>query len=104
MVSAELGPFQKLEGTSNKGRATSLQRVLVPWLISKYGIFYKNARIDGVMQMVEAIIDRDNLLELGVLCHHAKKTHAIGFNTVVKKAKQAAGMCVVIHRLCIVLL
>ncbi len=100
----ELGWFQKLEGTSNKGRATSLQRVLVPWLISKYGMLYKNARIDVVMQMVEAIIDRDNLLELGVPCHHAKKTHAIGFNTVVKKAKQAAGMCIVIHCLCIVLL
>jgi hypothetical protein len=56
------------------------------------------------MQMVEAIVDRDNLLELGVPCHHAKKTHAVGFNTVVKKAKQAAGMCIVIHCLCIALL
>jgi len=104
VVYAELGPFQKLEGTSNKGRATSLQRVLVPWLISKYGMLYKNARMDVVMQMVEAIIDRDNLLELGVQCHHAKKTHVIGFNTVVKKAKQAAGMRIVIHCLCIALL
>ncbi len=104
MVSAELGPFQKLEGTSNKGRATSLQRVLVPWLISKNGMLYKNVRMEVVMQMVEAIIDRDNLLDLGVPCHHAKKTHAIGFNTVVKKAKQAAGMCIVIHCLCIALL
>ena len=70
MVSAELGQFQKLEGTSNKGRATSLQRVLVPWLISKYGMLYKNARMVIVMQMVEAIIDRDNLLDLRVQCHH----------------------------------
>ena len=92
MVSAELGPFQKLEGTSNKGRATSLQRVLVPWLISKYGLAYKSARMEVVMHMVEAIIDRDNLLDLGVPCQHAKKTYAIGFNTAVRKAKMAAGL------------
>ena len=104
MVSAGLGPFQILEGASNKGRSTSLQRVLVPWLISKYGMSYKSARMEVVMQMVEAIIDRDNLLDLGVPCHHARKTHSIGFNTVVKKAKLAAGMCIVTHCLCIVLL
>ena len=104
MVSAELGPFEKLEGAANKGRATSLQRVLVPWLISKYGMSHKSARMDVVMQMVEAIIDRDNLLELGVTCHHAKKTHAIGFNMVVIKAKQAAGRYMMIHCLCITVL
>jgi hypothetical protein len=52
VVSAEFGQFQKLEGATNKGRVTSLQRVLVPWLISKYGMLYKNARMDVVMQMV----------------------------------------------------
>ena len=72
MVLAGMGPFAILEGTKNKGRATSLQRVLVPWLISKYGMSYKTARMDIVMQMVEAIIDRDNLLDLGVPCHNAK--------------------------------
>ena len=104
MVSADLGPFQKLEGPRNKGRSTSLQQVLVPWLISKYGLSYKCARMEVVIQMVEAIIDRDNLLELGVSCHQAKKTHAIGFNTVARKAIQAAGMCIVIYCLCIALL
>ena len=103
-VSAELGPFKKLEGTKNKGRATSLQRVLVPWLISKYGMSYKSAKMQVVSKMVEAIIDRDDLLELGVPCHRAIKTHAIGFNTVVRKAKQAAGLCMMIHCLCITLL
>ena len=52
------------------------------------------------MQMVEAIIDQENLLELGVPCHHVKQTHSIGFKTVV----QAAGLLIVIHCLCIVLL
>jgi hypothetical protein len=57
-----------------------------------------------VSKMVEAIIDRDDLLDLGVPCHSATKTHAIGFNTVVRKAKQAAGLCMMIHCLCITLL
>ncbi len=63
-----MGQFEKLQGERNKGKAISLQLVLVPWLISKYGMSYKRARMDVVIQMVEAIINRDNLLELGVLC------------------------------------
>ncbi len=78
--------------------------MLVPWLISKYGMSYKSARMEVVIQMVEVIIDKDNLQELGGLCHHARQTHVIGFNTVAKKAKQAAGLCIVIHNLCIALL
>ena len=104
MVSAQFGPFEKLNGEKNKGRATSLQRVLVPWLISKFGMSYKRARMEVVIQMVEAIIDRDNLLELGVPCADARKKYGIGFNTIVRKAKLAAGQCIVIHCLCFVLL
>ncbi len=53
--------------------------MLVPWLISKYGMSYKCARmpVEVVIQMVEAIIDRDNLLELGVPCADARKKYAI---------------------------
>ena len=93
----ELGPFGKLEGSRNKGRATSVQRVLLPWLISKYGMSYKNARMEVVKQMVEAIIDQDDLLGLGGPCRHMTKTYAIGFNTVVKKAKLAAGLYYFLH-------
>ncbi len=78
MVSAEMGPFAILEGPSNKGRATTIQRILVPWLITKYGLSYKAAMMDVVIQMVEAIINQESLLELGVQCHHARKTYAIG--------------------------
>jgi hypothetical protein len=99
-----MGPFEKLEGALNKGRATALQRVLVPWLISTHGLGYKTARMGVVIEMVEAIIDKENLLELGVPCHHVRQTHAIGFNTVVKKAKLAAGLFIVFHCLCITLL
>ncbi len=61
------------------------------------------------MIQVEAIIDRDNLLELGMPCSHARKTHAIlvGFNDgVVRKAigKLAAVLYVMIQCLCNALL
>jgi hypothetical protein len=54
--------------------------------------------VQGVVkQMVEAIIDADDLLGLGVLCRQMTMTYAIGFNTVVKKAKLAAGLYMFIH-------
>jgi hypothetical protein len=99
-----MGPFEKLEGSSNKGNATALQRVLVPWLISTHGMGYKTARMGIVIEMVEAIIDQDDLLDLGEPCHHVRQKYAIGFNTVVRNAKKAAGLLIVIHYLCIALL
>ena len=97
VVSVTLGPFERLEGTKNKGRATNLQRVLMPWLISKYGLSYKSARMEVVKQMVEAIIDRDNLLDLGEPCHKVMTSYAVGFNTVVRKAKNAVGLYTFSH-------
>ena len=47
----------------------------MPWLISKYELSYKSARLEVVKQMVEAIIDRDNLLDLGAPCRHVMKSH-----------------------------
>jgi hypothetical protein len=104
VVCTQMGPFEKLEGASNKGRATALQRVLVPWLISTHGLGYKTARQGIVMEMVEAIIDQEDLLDLGEPCHDVKQKYSIGFNTVVKSAKKAAGLLIVIHYLCIALL
>ncbi len=54
MVSAELGPFLHLNGTSEKGKTTGVQQVLVPWMIAKYGMSYKSAPLDDVKQMVMA--------------------------------------------------
>ncbi len=104
VVSVEMGPFVILEGTAHKGKATTIQRILLPWLISKHGLSYKAAKMEVVTQMVEAIIDQENLLELGVPCRHARQTYAIGFNTVVRNAKKAAGLFIVIHYLCIKML
>jgi hypothetical protein len=61
------------------------------------------ARMQVVTEMVEAIINRDNLLELGLPCHHARQTHGIRFNMVIQNAKKAAGLFIVIHCLCIAL-
>ena len=56
------------------------------------------------MEMVEAIIDQEDLLDLGEPCKHVRQKYSIGFNTVVKNAKKAAGLLIVIHYLCIALL
>ncbi len=44
------------------------------------------------------------LVGAGGAGHHARQTYAIGFNTVVRNAKKAAGLFIVIHCLCIVML
>ena len=56
------------------------------------------------MEMVEAIIDQEDLLDLGEPCKHVRQKYSIGFNTVVKNAKKPAGLLIVIHYLCIALL
>jgi hypothetical protein len=53
--------------------------------------------------MVEAIIDRDNLLDVAVPSHKLRKNHAVGFNTIVKAAKLAAGLFTFIDCLCFAL-
>ena len=47
----------------------------------------------AVIQMVEAIIDQENLLELGLPCHHVRQTHSIGFNTVVRNVFAPTTKC-----------
>ena len=56
------------------------------------------------MEMVEAIIDQEDLLDLGEPCHDVRQKYSIGFMTVVKNAKKAAGLLIVIDYLCIALL
>ncbi len=70
------------------------------WLIAKYGMSDKKVKHDVLKQMVMAIIDMDDLLDLGVPCEHVAKEYAIGFNTVVKKAKLAAGLFTFIDFAC----
>ena len=92
VVSAGMGPFAVLEGTRHRNRTTAIQRILVQWLIAKYGMRYKKVKHDVLKQMVMAIIDEEDMLELGGPCQQVAKDYAIGFNSVVKKAKLAAGL------------
>ncbi len=74
-----------------------IQRALLPWLIAKYGASYKRVTLDLLKQIVMAIIDRDNLLDLGAQCKRLAKDYAIGFCTVAKRTKLAAGLFVFMH-------
>ena len=97
--------FAKLGCQREGNRTTSIQRVLLQWLISKYGVLYKRVKLDVIKQMVtvSAIIDKDDLLDLGAQCEDVANTYAIGFSTVVKRTKLAAGLFTFIHLLCIMM-
>ncbi len=92
VVSAEFGPIAILDGHKQRNRTTAIQRVVRQWLIAKYGMSYKKVKHDVLKQMMMSIINMDDLLDLGVQCKHVAKEYAIGFNTVVKTAKLAAGL------------
>ena len=53
--------------------------------------------MEVVKQTVEAIINRDNFLDLGEPCQKVIKSYAVGFNTVVRKAKNAVGLHMFSH-------
>ena len=91
-VSADAGPFAKLDGQRDRIRTTSIQRVLVQWLISKYGLSYKKVKHDILKKMLIGIIDKDDLLDLGAPCEDITKEFSIGFNDAVRRAKAAAGL------------
>ena len=94
-----MGPFAKLEGASNKGRATTPGPAAIvgamvdlqAWLVVQNS---KNGSCDR---------DGGSNYRSGKFIG-AGGTHSIGFNTVVRNAKKAAGLLIVIHCLCIALL
>jgi hypothetical protein len=53
---------------------------------------YKKVKHDAHKQMVMAVNDVEDTLEIGGPCQQVAKDYAIGFNSVVKKAKLAAGL------------
>ncbi len=92
VVSAGMGPFAVLEGTRQRNRTTAIQRILVLWLIAKYGMRYTKVKHDVRKQMTMAIIDEEDMLDLGGPCQQVAKDYAIRFNSVVKKAELASGL------------
>ena len=91
-----------MDGQKDRTKTTSIQRVLVPWLISKYGLSYKKVKHDILRQMLIGIIDKDDLLDLGAPCEDITKEFSIGFNDAVRRAKASAGLFTFRHYMCIV--
>ena len=84
-----------------RNRTTTIQRILVQWLISKYGLSYKKVKHDILRQMMMGIINKDDMLDLGAPCEEMTKRFLIRFNDAVKRAKAAAGLLTFMHYMCI---
>ena len=93
-LSVEFGPFEVL---NDKSVATKLQRLLVPWMISLRGLSYKSIRLDTVKEMLRLLVDAEDLLGIGRPCTELLNRYAVGFNTIAKMAKLAAGLCMMVH-------
>ena len=73
----------------NKTHATNLQRILLPWLIAKYGLAFKSASLSVVQQMITAIIDSQGWFA-SVSCAEESKRFPLAWTDLVTKAKTAA--------------
>ena len=93
-VQIEKGPFAIFEHRPN---ATNLQRFIVPWLIASYGLSYpKTIDISVLKEMLIAIIDQNKLLGPDVSCAVQSRLYPVGFQDLVKKVKNAAGLSCVL--------
>ncbi len=93
-MSVEFGPFEVLK---TKSTATRIQRYLLPWMISLHGIAYKTMKLEEVKEMLSLVIDAEDLLGVGRPCSELVRTYSVGFNTVAKMAKSAAGLYIFIN-------
>ena len=93
-LSVEFGPFDVL---NDKSVATKLQRFLVPWMISLRGLSYKSIKLETVKEMLRLLVDAEDLLGIGRPCTELLNKYAVGFNTIAKMAKLAAGLCMIVH-------
>jgi hypothetical protein len=90
-VEIEKGPFAIFDLRPN---ATNLQRFIVPWLIATYGLSYpKTMETHVLKEMLIAIIDQNKLLGPYDSCAAQSKIYAVAFQDLVKKVKNAAGLC-----------
>ena len=90
----EFGPFEVL---NDKSVATKIQRLLMPWMISLRGLSYKSIKLDTVKEMLRLLVDAEDLLGIGRQCTELLNRYAVGFNTIAKMAKLAAGLCMIVH-------
>ena len=89
----EFGPFQEL---NDKSIATKIQRFLVQWMISLRGLSYKSMKLETVKEMLRLLVDAEDL-GIGRSCTELLKKYTVGFNTIAKLAKLAAGLYMIIH-------
>ena len=84
---AEVGPW--VEFTIKKN-ATAVQRLLVPWLIAKYGLAYKKtAKLPIVKEMLLALAPELPFLSFDVKV--MAEEYPFGLTEIAMKAKVAAG-------------
>ena len=93
-LSVEFGLFEVL---NDKGVATKIQRLLAQWMISLRGLSYKSIKLDTVKEMLRLLVDVEDLLGIGSSCTELLNRYAVGFNTIAKMAKLAAGLCMIVH-------
>ncbi len=57
-METDVGPWDFLSGQGNKGNATLVQKSIVPWCISLYGLnYHKNVTLEVIKEMVLALCD-----------------------------------------------
>ncbi len=88
-MSTDVGPWDFMLNDGHKGNATEVQRSMVPWCISIYGLnYHKNVTLDAIKEMVLALCAANGW----VSCPKAAKRYNIAFNDVATRVKAAAGM------------
>ena len=74
----------------HKAVSIALQKSIVPWLITMLGIDYPSTA-DLVLQMVAAIVKRDNIKNLGPLYDALADEYPETADAIAEVAKYAAG-------------
>ena len=66
-------------------------------MISLRGFSYKSMKLETVKEMLRLFVDAENLLGIGRPCSELLNKYAVGFNTITKMAKLAAGLYMIVH-------
>jgi hypothetical protein len=85
-----MGPWKVL---TVKRNATLVQRKIVPWAISLYGVsFKKSLSVDIAKEMLISFCDSKGILANGITAAETAKRYPVGFADIANKVQAAAGM------------
>jgi hypothetical protein len=88
-MSTDNGLWDFMLNDGYKGNATQVQRSIVPWCISIYGLnYHKNVTLDAIKEMVLALCAMNGW----VSSPESAKRYNVAFNDVANRVKAAAGM------------